>query len=75
MNAFAITLDVLDAAVVHTLPDASPAEQGSLLAELIRKFDVELTPTLTPKPAPGAQPKVRWRVSESGLALGHVTNM
>jgi hypothetical protein len=52
MNVSAIPLDMLSAAVLSTLPDASLAEQGQLLADLIRKFDAEVTV------APAAQRKL-----------------
>jgi hypothetical protein len=53
-----ITLDMLLDAATATLPNASHAEIGQLVADLVVKFDAELTPaTIAPKPARKAKPK------------------
>jgi len=59
MNVSAITLDILDAAVVNTLTDASPAEQGQLLADLIIKFHGEQQAEQPPEPKPLKRVKVK----------------
>jgi succinyl-CoA synthetase alpha subunit len=44
----AITLEMLTDAAIATLPNATPQEQGELIAALVKKFDAELAPA--PKP-------------------------
>jgi len=68
MNVSAITLDMLDAAVVDTLADASPAEQGQLLADLVIKFHGEATPT--PKPV-GKPNRTRPQHKNSASTFGY----
>ena len=54
-----ITLEMLLDAATTTLPDASPAEQGELVAALVKKFDAELTVKTEPKPATIARKPAR----------------
>jgi len=51
-----ITLDMLLDAATATLPNASHAEIGQLVADLVVKFDAELTPA-TIAPAKARKPK------------------
>src|SRR4051794_40375749 len=58
-----ITLEMLTDAAISTLPNATPAEQGELIAALVTKFDAELTVKPVAKKQTDAQAgmaHVRW---------------
>jgi hypothetical protein len=53
-----ITLSMLRDAVAATIPDADTAEQGQMLADLIVKFDAELSAPAPTAVKPKADPEV-----------------